>query len=741
MARSTAPAFSLTRRRLLQSIPPIAAGALDGLFVPAALAQDGPTTTGYTICDHCNHMPMCGIRFEAKGDVVVAIDSWREHPQKILCSKGLATLQRLYNPNRLLHPMRRTQPKGAADPGFRRISWDEALTDIARNLIRIRAKHGADAVMFYCGDPKEPRPAVMRLARYFGSVHYATESSVSCRKGSLLAEELIFGQENAGSNPNPDTRAYMLMATNGAWSKPTGWWNNLLAQKQRGMKLITVDVRRTKCAEIADLHLQPRQGTDAALAAGILHVLLREGLHDKAFCATWCHGFDELAAYVKAFPPERAEALCGVPAADIAAAARMYAQGPGGYSLTSQSLSHSTNGVNNTRALLAIPAVLGYMDVPGGAMFEVVPDDYICWDNGMTKTFSGYEWFAAPEQKARRLDRSFVPVWNETQFMFNPNRLPEHVAAGKLRALAAFGYNVMIWPQSEAYNAAVAKLDFAFATDHFYREASHRDLDIVLPAAVNFERYAPFGVHGPRVTTRTPVKPLGEAREDWAIALALGCLVDRPENFFQGDVVAACDSMLKRWGTSYAAGQAKLPELVTVPLPKQEPRKYEKGRLRADGKPGFATPTGKVELVSTIQAKHGLGRLPEYRTPIQPTARYPLKLINGARAPYITHSKTRGDAPYLLEIESMSTVDIHPDDAAKRGIREGDRITLTSAYGRAQAKARVSIIVPPGLLAMQYGWPGAQNSQMLVARRFDPLSGYPAYFEMVVEVTRDQAQG
>ncbi len=737
------PGFSLPRRRILQSVPPaLVAPALGAVFSPSGPARAAePVRTGYTICDHCNQMPMCGIKFQAQGDVVIGLENWPEHPQKILCSKGLATLQRLYNPTRLLYPMRRTQPKGAADPGFKRIGWDEALAEIARRLNEIRSRHGADSVMFYTGDPKEPRPAVSRLAWRFGSVHYATESSVACRKGSLQAEELIFGAENSGGNCGPETRSYLVMATNGAWSKPHGWWNMFTAAKKRGVKIIVVDVRRTKTAELADIHLQPRQGTDAALAMGVNHVLIREGLYNKAFVEKWCHGFAELAAYAQGFSPERTEALTGVPAALVVEAARAYAQGPGSFSLTSQSLSHSSNGVNNTRAWLIVPAILGYIDVPGGAMFGVGPADYICWDNGMTKAFSGYSWFSAPEQKARRLDRQFVPLWNEMMPVFSPNQLPELVAQGKLRALAAFGYNVMIWPESDTYRDAVAKLDFAFAVDHFYRPESHRDLDLILPAAVNFERYAPFGVHGDRVTARTPVKPMGEAREDWQIALQIGCLIDKPENFFNGDPVQACDAILGTWGTSYAKQVAALPQVTPVKSAKQEPRKYEKGRLRPDGQPGFDTPTGKIELYSTLQAKHGFGGLPEFKPPLAPSAQYPLKLINGTRAPYITHSKTRGDAPYLLEIEPMSTVDIHPTDARKRDIVEGDLVTIKSAHGQARARARVSIIVQPGMLGMQYGWPGDQNSQMLVSRSFDPLSGYAAYFEMVVEVTKDTKQG
>ena len=166
-------------------------------------------------------------------------------------------------------------------------------------------------------------------------------------------------------------------------------------------------------------------------------------------------------------------------------------------------------------------------------------------------------------------------------------------------------------------------------------------MDIILPAAMNYERYAPFGTHaGNKVSVRTPVKPMGEAKEDWWIALQLGCLVDDPKNFFDGDPVKACDSILKKWGTTYADAQKNLPNMTQVQGAKQQPLKYEKGLLRHDGQPGFDTPSGKIELSSNITKMHNLGTIPIYVEPYQPTAEYPIKLINGTRAPYITHSKT-----------------------------------------------------------------------------------------------------
>ena len=727
---------TLSRRGLFKTIPIAAAvPSAASMFITGAAKAQEAEETGFTICDNCNQMPMCGIKFQKQGNTIVSVGNWKEHQQKLLCNKALATLQRLYNPNRLLYPMKRTNPKGSDDPGFVRCSWEEALGMIAANLKAIREKYGPESVLFFCGDPKEPRPAVMRLARHFGSWHYATESSVACRKGSMLAEELTFGVEYSGGGCGLKTKSYLVIATNGAWSKPHGWLNGVRAAKKRGVKIVVVDVRRTKTAELADVHLQPRQGTDAALAAGVCRVLFEEGLYNKEFCDKWVHGVEEYRNYCKQFTPEKTEELTGVPANLVVEAAHIYAQGPGSFALTSQSLSHSTNGVNNTRAWLCVPVILGYVDIPGGALFGVGPEGYICHDNGLTKEFVDYKWFQS--HKKDRLDKDFVPVWNYTQVQFNPNKLPEWVKEGKLKAFCGFGFNVMIWPQPDVYAEAIKNMDFAFATDYFYRDISHKNLDLILPAAMNYERYAPFATFGNKVAVRKPVKPLGEAKEDWWIAFQIGALVADPKDFFDGDPVKACDSVLQKWGTTYAEAQKNLPNMTVVKAQKQEPLKYEKGLLRHDGQPGFETPSGKIELVSEITKKFNLGTYLEYQQPMQPTAQYPLKVINGTRAPYITHSKVRSDSPYSLEIEPMSTIDINPKDAAARGIKEGDKIVLKNQNGECHGKARVSIIVPPGLVGMQYGWRGNQNSQVLIPRTFDKLSGYAPYFETCVEITKE----
>ena len=131
-------------------------------------------TEGYTFCDGCNEVPFCGIKFYHKGESITRIEPWPDFPASPPCSKGYATVQRLNNPNRLLYPMKRTRPKGSADPGFTRISWDEAYDTIVGHLNRIKETYSPHHVFFYVGDPKEPRAAVQRLAVTYGSVNYGT---------------------------------------------------------------------------------------------------------------------------------------------------------------------------------------------------------------------------------------------------------------------------------------------------------------------------------------------------------------------------------------------------------------------------------------------------------------------------------------------------------------------------------------------------------------------------------------
>ena len=699
----------------------------------------GEQTVGYTFCDGCNQAPFCGIKFFKTGNTVTRIESWPGFPAAPLCTKGYGTLQRLYHPNRLKYPLKRVNPKGALSPEFVRISWDEAYDIIVRHLNRIKKEYGPQAAFFYVGDPKEPRAAVQRLAATYGSVNYGTESSTACRRAALLAELLTYGFPTLGNLPTPKTGVMLIWGTNPAYSgRPFMCHGQLADAKENGVKFIVVDPRKTPTATtLADIHLRPRPATTAALAAGIMHVIFKEGLNNKTFCQKWIHGIEELQNYVQDFAPDRVEKITWVPAEKIKAAARLYAtNGPGGMLLGPQGTIHDLNATNNHRAILMIPAICGYIDIPGGITKPTEPLE------GMAPWFDGPPKFSMREKfnkmKSDRLDRKVFPAWAETFWEVQTNHLVEWVKSGKIKAFLAWGFSTMIWPQTHEYQQAIASLEFSMAVDYFYRPWTHDHVDLVLPAAMNFERLAPFAVFGRQIFGRTPLKPMGECKEDWQIALDIGTRLGYPEIFFNGDVEAACNDILAMWGLTYEDLRKNQETGVIVPPRGPELfKKYEKGKMRLDGKVGFATPSGKIEAVSLVLKKHGYPALCEFKEPMAATREYPLILISGSRVPYITHSKWRRDSPWLFELQRQALLTINPQDATNRNIEKNDAVILKTPWGQMTVTAKPTILMPAGIVGVEHGWQDA-NVNELIPRQFDPISGFPPFKEMICEVVKAQ---
>lgn len=736
--------MAISRRRFMKiaGAGSIALSAGDKLLVSRVLAKpskSGREEVGYTFCDACNGCPMCGIKYFMKDGIVTRIESWPDFPTDSVCSKAYGTLQRLYHPDRLKYPMKRTNPKGSKDPGFVRISWDEAYDMIAGHLKRIKKEHGPHSVFFYVGDPKEPRAAVLRLANIYGSVHYGTESSTGCRMGAQISELLTYGFPTLGSPPTEDTKSMLVWGTNPCYSSTQSDWKGLLRAKERGTKFIVVDPRNTPTASVlADIHLQPKAGTEAALAAGMMHVIFKEGLHDEEFCSKWINGIEELKAYVEKYTPEEAAAITWVPAQKIADAARMYAKNsPGGVKLSAQGTTHNTNAVNNHRAILMLPAICGYIDIPGGVVKPTNPLEGMAgphWGGDLPPKFTMRK--KTNENRPHRLDSKEFPAWAEKMVPVQTSHLVEWVKQGKIKAFLGWGFNTMIWAQTHEYQKAIENLEFSMAVDYFYRPWTHDYVDLVLPAATNYERKAPFGVHGRTLHGRTALKPLGESREDWKIAMDIGVRLGHPEECFNGDVIAACNDILKMWNVSY--DDLRKNQVKGVGIPPKGPnvfKKYEKNMMRRDNKPGFNTPSGKLEAFSLALEKHGNIPLPEHREGLAISDQYPLLLISGSRIPYITHSKWREDSPWLFELQKDPLLMIHPKDAAARHIRRGDDIILKSKWGQIRVKAKPTIMVQPGMVGMMHGWAKA-NVNELVPRQFDPICGYAPYKEVPCEAVR-----
>lgn len=740
--------FALDRRQFLTATAATAALATVGckLAVDSPLVKStqaaplaaGEETSAYSYCDMCNHVPKCGLKVYLRDGVITRLETRENYPNDPPCSKGLSIIQEQYHPARLKYPMKRTNPKGG-EAQWTRISWDEAFDTIAKKLNEIKARDGAEKVLFMTGDPKEMRPPLQRLALTFGSPNYGTESS-TCARSAALSGMLLFGTGNSGTMPTATTKTCMLWSQNPAWSAPYNMWKFLDA-KERGVRFIVVDPRFTPTARsLADIHLQLRPGTDGALALGMINVMIKEGLYDSEFVTKWVQGFDELKEYVKDFPLEQVEKITWVPAAKIVEAVRLFATNKPSTWMGSASNFHSANANQNFRAIQSLVAITGCLDVEGGVTFATnpLPVD----GHGCSPAFTRYPELL-PKLADKRVDRKYFPVWAEKIEELQVNKIPEYVKDGELKAAVLFGVNCMMWPQSHLYQEAFKNMEFVVAVDYFQRPMTHNFVDMILPAATALERMAPLAVFGRSIYLREPVvQPLGEARSDWDIIFQLGVKLGHSQEFWNGNVEAGMNSQLEPLKLTVDDLRKNPQKMATVPPPGPEKyKKYELGLLRRDGKPGFNTPSGKVEIYSDTLKKNGYDPLPTYKEPLESplsnselAKKYPLVLNSGSRLPFYTHSKLR-NMPWLREIMPDPVVRLNPADAAKRGIKDGDNVVIEAPLGSIKVKAQVTNLVMPGVTDIFHGWEQA-NVNELIPRNFDPISGFPPYKEGLCDVRK-----
>jgi anaerobic selenocysteine-containing dehydrogenase len=719
----------------------VSAGGFDLFHPQAAFADEGaPIETKFTYCDMCNHVPKCGIKCSIQDGKIVRVAAREKYPSGPLCAKGIASLQELYDPHRILTPQKRTNAKGTGSPTWESITWDEAYATIAEKFNAIKATYGPDAVLFFCGDPKEPRPAMQRVATLFGSSSYGTESSL-CAAASWMTANMVFGQNSMGQDPGEATKSCLIWSLNPAWSQPYRF-GQFMNAKERGVKFVVVDPRVTPTVSgLADVHLQLRPGSDGALAAGFINQLIEQNLYDKEFVENWTIGFNELKAYVAEYTPQKVEEITWVPADKLVEAVKLIAgAAPMTLVTSSKGGCHNTNVGHFQRAVFMIPALCGSLDVNGGMTLGAgLAFDYAVGTRGfhLEDTYEQQGFYD------RRLDRDDFPVWAKYYKMMQTEHLPEYVRDGKIRAGLLLGINTMMWPNTPLYQEAIKNLEFSVAIDYYMRPWTHDYVDMLLPAAMCYERTAALSVFGRKIYLREPVvEPLGEAREDWQIILEVGSALGYAEECFNGNVDAALNALLKSGGLEITLDDLRAnPEGYEVPGGAPEEKKYASGKLRKDGKPGFGTASGKVELVSTVLTDLGFEGLPIYEEPVHGPVNpsvtdkeYPLILNTGARVPYYTHSKLR-DLPWLNQFMPNPLVRLNPVDAAARGLVEGAMARVYNFQGEVKMQVEITNMVLPGVVDIFHGWHQA-DINLLTTRDFDPITGFPPFSSGLCEVAK-----
>ncbi len=661
-----------------------------------------------TFCPLC--VSRCGARATVEDGKLVGLHPDPAHPTgKAICVKGKAAPEILYHPGRLLHPLRRTNPKDSTDPGWEQITWDEALDTAADKLRRLAAEDGPESVAFSSSSPSTSAISdavdwVQRLIRAFGSPNYCTYMEL-CGWGRYLAPLYTFGASVPGEYlPDLENAGCILFWGYNPSVARLAHATSTAAAVARGAKLVVVDPRKVGLAAKADHWLRVRPGTDAALALSMTHVMIENGWYDADFVRDWTNAdelidgrpvWELLAAQCAAYPPEVAEQITGVPAADIVATARTIWEARPVAFYTWSGLEQHSGATQTIRAINVLYALTGSLDVPGGnVLFEEVPANRI----------DGFELISPSGPRAVGVDKR--PL-GPARFQFVTGE-DFYTAAldGRIKALVSFGGNmVMAHGDSARGRDAIRNLGFFLQADLFMTPTAEL-ADIVLPVTTPFESEAlKIGFEYSQdaqslVQLRAPlVRPRGEARSDLQIVFDLATRLGLGEHFWDGDIEAAFRHQLEPSGITLEQLRAH-PEGVRVPLT----TRYQKY-----AETGFATPSGKVELYSATLAAHGYSPLPTFEEPLtSPRSRpdladrYPL-VLSCAKSVFFCETQHRQVAA-LRKSAPEPQLEIHPSTAAARGIGAGDWVALTTPYGAVRARAKLSASLDPEVVFAQHGW-------------------------------------
>ncbi len=505
--------------------------------------------------------------------------------------------------------------------------------------------------------------------------------------------------------------------------------------------MIVIDHRHSESAQALRAEwIGVRPGTDGALALSILQVLIAEELYDRDFVQNWTHGFDELCAYVQDFTPERTEQITRVPAESIRSLARRIAASKGCSVLTYTGLEYSNTGLQAIRALWIMQAVAGHLDVPGGKLFR------------MRDRFQLNRLLTEPPDQPLPIGAEEYPLYYEVRNEAHAALLPRAILEGKpypVRSLIISGASIITaWPDPDLWRRALTALDFLVIVNRF-PTADAQYADLLLPATTLFEIESYMIYDGWIQLRQRVIPPRGEARNDYLIFAELARRLGYGHLWPQSEE-AMIEYALSGTGITLETLRAH-PEGLPFPIPEMHYRKYASGGLRPDGKPGFQTPSGKMEIASEWLRGHGYDALPVYIEPTesplsspQLVQSYPLVFNSGARTQNAFRSQHFNIAS-LVARQPWPLVHLHAADAARRGIQDGDDVYVVSPRGKVPFRAKVSTDILPGVVEVSMGgggplgpqaWQQANVNALTDFNNREEILGFPVYKALLCDVVK-----
>ena len=673
-----------------------------------------------TMCPMNCNPTHCGMVVTVEDGRVKEITGDRDNPDSrgFLCVRGRAAHEILDNPRRLARPLRRAGPRGS--DRWEPIGWDDALDEIALAIRRA----GRERVGVWPGHGVVVNGISMQLVRrfgYLGGFQFWNPAIVCWALGAYGLQLTGVLEANTKEDLAANSRTVLFWGANLASQPSTA--PHLVAARKRGATVVGIDCRRTETAPQADHFLLVRPGTDAALALGMMRVILDEGLHDRAFVAVHTVGFERLAESLGRYSPEWAAETTGVPVETVRWLARTYAtERPAMIVMGGASMFKHRAGWLTSRAIACLPALTGQLGIPGGGL------------GPRHRQFIHGEAYADITGERERPPGDYIP-----------SHMPEMARAlreGRIDVLLLPGTNMLSsFADSDAVAEGLDRVGLIVAYDLFSNETIRRYADVVLPGTSWLEE---VGVK----ETATHVYLMEQALPAWAET--------RPITRVLADLAARLDLPdVVPWPSQEAAVDALLAGLdegrLDVERLRREDGHYEKAISHiAYPDHRYHTPSGKVELYSERAAALGLPPLPVWEPPAETpesapelAGRYPLVFRQGRSLTSFHGFYDEAQAlPSLARVNPGPELWISPADAADRAIRDGDPIELFNDRGRAEARARVTADVPPGLVWMRDGWvavnvlTSGDSCLSPEAAEALPIPGGQATYEALIDVRR-----
>jgi len=670
----------------------------------------------------------CSVLVHIKDGKVIKIEGNKASPisHGHVCERVGYGAKWLYHPDHLQYPLKRSGERGEGK--WERISWEQAFDEIADRLEGIRERYGAESLVFaegtYRGSPFWPRS---RFASLFGNPQNITHPGISCMLNcNSLAMAMVGGI--FAVPPLGKTNCLVLWGQNPADSSSRMMKSIDLRMRKGNFKMIVIDPRRTKVADMADIWLQIRPGTDGALALAWLNVIINEGLYDKNFVENWTFGFEKLSERVQLYPPQKAAEITGIPVDQIVTSARLYATtNP---SILVRGLATDQIGPNSTRveqSRIALRAITGNLDNLGGNLISGVGPEIkgnkfiresrlelldnitpaikkkqIGYDQYKLMTWDGYDLTSEhfqrvhgePESSMHRLGITPPLVWKA---ILREEPYP-------VKALITWGSNPLMWAANTraTYEAMKSKNLALHVVGEFWMTATAVLADYVLPSASwlekplcsTYEDFSEIVFAGEQA-----IPPVGERKDEYTFWRELGIRLGQEEYWPWKTYDEVIRYQLEPLGIKYE----EMMDAGFIRSEEREFRRYEKN--------GFPTATGKAELYCTALEKLGYDPLPYYEEPPESpvsspelTDEYPLILNTGGRFMPFFHSEYRQLGIGMRERHPDPLMDIHPTIAEKLGIQEREWVWIETRRGRIKQRARFNPGILPNVVNVQASW-------------------------------------